>query len=294
MLCREFLGNTRKNFICLSPDHRDRNPSMGYDKNSCRAHCFSCNATYDIYDLVGIYFKIDDKVEQFKKVEELYGCGGNAVKKKVEKPTKPIDVESITKYIKQCIKNVYLTDFFHKRGLNDDTISNCKLGFDVDKNAVVIPYSKALTYYQRRSVVDKAFYKPKTEDAGVEPLYNEQAMRLKTRVPIFIVESPICAMSISQCGGNAVALCGTGHNKLIELIKKRQPTGTLIICLDNDDAGKTATENLVKELSKLLTSYSCNLQKGEKVSFCESIDALDTITAKSVAEAAKKAISMKK
>ena len=48
-----YIGvNTRKNFICLSPEHRDRNPSMGYDKGGCRAHCFSCNATYDIYDLV--------------------------------------------------------------------------------------------------------------------------------------------------------------------------------------------------------------------------------------------------
>jgi len=251
-----YIGvNTRKNFICLSPEHRDRNPSMGYDKGGCRAHCFSCNATYDIYDLVGLYFKIDDKGEQYKKVEELYGFSNNSTKKKVVKPTKkveskPIDTESITKYIEKCIKDVYLTDFFHKRGLSDDTIATCKLGFDVDANAVVIPYSRAMTYYQRRSVVDKAFFKPKTEDAGPEPLYNEQAMRLKTRVPIFIVESPICAMSISQCGGNAVALCGTGHNKLIELIKKRQPTGTLIICLDNDEAGKTATEKLVKELAK--------------------------------------------
>lgn len=250
-----FGVNTRGNFICLSPDHRDRNPSMGYDKSSCRAHCFACNATYDIYDLAGLYFKIDDKGEQYKKVEELYGFSNSSTKKKVVRPTKKdesemINTEPITKYIKKCIKDVYLTDFFHKRGLTDDTIKTCMLGFDVEENAIVIPYSRALTYYQRRSVVDKAFYKPPKDKAGTEPLYNEQAMRLKTRVPIFIVESPICAMSISQCGGNAVALCGTGQTKLIELIKKRQPTGTLIICLDNDEAGKTATEKLVKELSK--------------------------------------------
>lgn len=270
-LQRYFGVSTTRNFKCLNPTHNDDKPSMGYDKENYRAHCFGCDAYYDIYDLVGLYFKIDDKGEQFKKVQEIYDPSAlnysKAPTKKVAPPVqtkeKPKEEtltpeqleknqEEIKTYINKCISDVHKTTYWHDRGLSDETIVACKLGYDEKKDAVVIPYSRALNYYQLRFVKDKKFYKPPTNYAGEEPLYNEQALRLKTRVPIFIVESPICALSVTQCGGNAVALCGVScYMKVVNLAKKRKPTGTLVICLDNDDPGKEHTEKLVKELSKI-------------------------------------------
>ncbi|MBQ8748969.1 MAG: AAA family ATPase [Clostridia bacterium] len=226
---------------------------MGYDKNSNRAHCFGCDASYDIFDLVGIYFGIDDKGEQFKKVQSLYGGGSTSLpqpkKKKVQNKEK--NIEDIKQYIIDCKANIYKTDYFEKRGLTNETIERCNLGYDEKENAVVIPYSKAMDYFQRRSVVDKKFFKPKTEDAGQEPLYNAQALKLKTRKPIFIVESPICAMSIIQCGGMAVALCGTGLEKLLAKIRTKKPLGTLVLALDNDDAGELAKTKLIGKLREI-------------------------------------------
>ena len=248
---------TTRNFKCVNPMHRDDNPSMGYDKNSCRAHCFGCDASYDIYDLVGLYFGIDDKSEQFKKVQSLYGVGGNSLptskKKKVQSKEK--NIGNIKQYIIDCKANIYKTDYFAKRGLTNETLERCNLGYDEKEDAVVIPYSKAMDYFQRRSVKEKKFYKPKTEDAGQEPLYNAQALRLKTRKPIFIVESPICAMSIIQCGGMAVALCGTGLEKLLAKIRTKKPLGTLVISLDNDDAGEQATSRLMAKLRELEAKF---------------------------------------
>lgn len=244
---------TTRNFKCLNPMHHDDNPSMGYDKNSNRAHCFGCDASYDIFDLVGIYFGIDDKGEQFKKVQSLYGGGSTSLpqpkKKKVQNKEK--NIEDIKQYIIDCKANIYKTDYFEKRGLTNETIERCNLGYDEKENAVVIPYSKAMDYFQRRSVVDKKFFKPKTEDAGQEPLYNAQALKLKTRKPIFIVESPICAMSIIQCGGMAVALCGTGLEKLLAKIRTKKPLGTLVLALDNDDAGELAKTKLIGKLREI-------------------------------------------
>lgn len=263
-LQRYFGVNTARNFKCLNPLHNDDNPSMGYEKGKCRAHCFGCDAYYDLYDLVGLYFGIENKGEQLKKVQELYDSGALYSRKiptpKVKKvETKKLTAEQLEKnqgeikaYIKDCIDNVHKTTYWHDRGLTDETIVACKLGYDEKKDAVVIPYSRALNYYQLRFIKDKKFYKPPTNYAGEEPLYNEQAMRLKTRVPIFIVESPICALSITQCGGNAVALCGVScYMKVVNIAKIKKPTGTLIICLDNDEKGKEHTEKLVKELSKI-------------------------------------------
>lgn len=244
---------TTRNFKCINPMHNDDNPSMGYDKNSCRAHCFGCDASYDIFDLVGLHFGIDDKGEQFKKVQNLYGGGSTSLpstkKKKIQKTEK--NIENIKQYIMECKNNVFKTDYFAKRGLTADTIERCNLGYDDKEDAVVIPYSKAMDYFQRRSVKEKRFYKPKTEEAGQEPLYNAQALNLKTRKPVFIVESPICAMSIIQCGGMAVALCGTGLEKLLAKIRSKKPLGSLVLALDNDEAGEQATARLIGKLREL-------------------------------------------
>ena len=256
-----FGVDTRKNFRCINPNHIDSNPSMGYDKNQCRAHCFSCEQSYDLYDMVGIYFNITDKGEQFRKVQELYdrsvGVSNTKItpKKKVEKVARKINTDDIKKYIQKCKDCVSKTDYFLNRGLTVETIERCNLGYDEEEDAVVIPYSKAMDYYQRRSVKDKRFYKPKTEDAGEEPLYNAQALRLKTRKPIFIVESAICAMSIIQCGGMAVALNGTGATKLYNMIKGKKPLGTLLLCLDNDDAGRDNTIKIKNKLQELDVKY---------------------------------------
>lgn len=248
---------TTRNFKCINPMHNDDNPSMGYDKNSCRAHCFGCDASYDIFDLVGLHYGIDDKVEQLKKVQNLYGGGSTSLpstkKKKVQKAEK--NIENIKQYIMECKYNVFKTDYFSKRGLSADTIERCNLGYDDKEDAVVIPYSKAMDYFQRRSVREKRFYKPKTEEAGQEPLYNAQALNLKTRKPIFIVESPICAMSIIQCGGMAVALCGTGLEKLLAKIRSKKPLGSLILALDNDEAGEQATARLIGKLRELEAKF---------------------------------------
>lgn len=48
--------NTKKQFICLDPDHNDERPSMGIvpQSNFTRAHCLSCGAIADIFDAVHI------------------------------------------------------------------------------------------------------------------------------------------------------------------------------------------------------------------------------------------------
>lgn len=254
---------TTRNFKCLNPMHNDDNPSMGYDKNSNRAHCFGCGASYDIFDLVEIYFGIKDKGEQFKKVQEIYGGGSSATKKsaktiqknenKVEKASKKQEIHD---YIEACIKNAKKTDFFKTRGITDESVVRFGLGYDVERKAIMIPYNKTYTYYQTRCIEKKKFFKPKSEDAGAEPLYNAEALKLKDKTPIFVVESPLCAISIMQCGGMAISTCGTsGINKVITVVKKKAPKGSLILCLDNDEPGQRASLELSDKLKELKIKF---------------------------------------
>ena len=65
--------STRKPFLCLNPDHNDRNPSMSYDRRRNKVHCFSCGADYDLLDLIGIEYGLRDPKEIFEKAYSLYG-----------------------------------------------------------------------------------------------------------------------------------------------------------------------------------------------------------------------------
>lgn len=254
-----FGVDTRKNFKCLCPTHNDDNPSMGFNRDKHQAHCFSCDACYDIYDLVGIYFNLPEVKDQLQKVEQLYDHGTtNPVKTKSNpKPTKKqeeqpeLKIAEIKAYCEECKNNAYKTDYFGKRGLLAETVSRCNLGFDEKENAIVIPYSKTMEYFQRRNVLEKKFYKPKSSDAGQEPIYNMQALRLKIRKPVFVVESALCAISIIQCGGQAIALNGTGAEKLYTMVKAKKPLGTLILALDNDEPGKEHSAKIRQKLIEM-------------------------------------------
>ena len=64
--------NIRKNFICLNPEHLESTPSMSYDARRNKVHCFGCGADYDIFNLIGIEYGLDDFQSQFNKACELY------------------------------------------------------------------------------------------------------------------------------------------------------------------------------------------------------------------------------
>ena len=241
--------NRAKKVSC--PFHKDKTPSLSIDENKNMFKCFSagCDFAGDGITLVARLKNIDN-FEAAKQIAQDFHLNIDIDNLISEHP-----VMKIKTYIKECIQNVSKTDYFEKRGLDEHTIKAYFLGYDVKEKAVVIPYSSALTYYQRRSIVDKKFYKPKTEEAGEEPLWNAQALNRQDKTPVFIVESPICALSIMQYGGLAVALCGCGYNKLVETLKKKPTNSTIILCLDNDDAGIKTTEKIIKEFKALKIKY---------------------------------------
>ena len=197
--------NSRDKGLC--PFHREKTASFSVDRNTNIFTCFGCGETGDVITFVA---KIKDiePYEAAKLLAEMYRIDISD-----SKPQKP----SIKKYLQACMKDADKTDYFAKRGLTSDTVKKFCLGYDVHRNAVVIPYSSELTYYQTRSIADKKFFKPPTEDAGAEPLFNRKALWASEKEPVFVVESPICALSVMQSGGLAVSLCGVGGaSKLIK------------------------------------------------------------------------------
>ena len=231
----------------LCPFHHEKTPSFTVDPGNQMFKCFGCGVGGDAIKFVEMIKGIEP-IDAAKLLAEMYH----------------IDIEDrpkskgqlITEYLKKCIADIDKTDYFQKRGLKASTIKNFRLGYDAYRKAVVIPYSSQLLYYQTRGTEEKTFYKPKTEDAGPEPIYNIEAMRLKTKEPIFIVESPICAMSVVQSGGNAIATCGTsGWKKVIDEVKKKKPLGGFIVCMDNDEPGRAASKSICDAFRELAVHF---------------------------------------
>lgn len=280
-----YYGVDVENKKCICPFHGDTNASMMVNTTKNKVHCYGCGEDADVVNIVEKMENVDcktaieilreryglwsseallsneemDKLQQeVQKRQQLRKQEEEKERAEFKKRNELFKAKS-KKYIPQCALNASRTDFFHKRGLTDETIRRFNLGYDVKKKCIVVPYSRSNTYYQIRYINEKKFRKPVAKEAGNEPLYNEELLYYeKTKTDcIFVVESPICAMSISQCGGEAVALCGVANwNKLVDYLRKKKSDKTLVLCLDNDEAGRTTTQKIVTEMDKIKQKYS--------------------------------------
>jgi hypothetical protein len=235
--------NSRDKGLC--PFHREKTPSFSIDRKNNIFTCFGCGETGDVITFVSKIKEVEP-LEAAKLLAEMFHIDVDDCTKRT----------SIKDYLKACIKDADKTDYFQKRGLTKEMVKKYCLGYDVKRNAIVLPYSSELRYYQTRSISDKKFYKPTNEEAGAEPLFNHKALWGTSKEPVFIVESPLCALSIMQCGGVSVSLCGVGGaNKLVKEVKSKKPNAPLVLCLDNDEPGQKASASLEKELQAAKIPY---------------------------------------
>lgn len=263
----ERFGNLKLNrsHMACCPFHSEKNPSFSVKESDGIFKCFSCGESGDAIDFVS-KIKGIESLDAVKLIADMYGIEnsqndkkpqarpGTSITNRVQKTASVATKQGIKDYIKTCITDIHKTDYFANRGLTKETIQKFGLGYDAKKQCVVIPYSSEHTYYQTRSTDCKEFRKPPTEIAGAEPLWNIKA--LSGMGTVFIVESPICAMSIMQCNGVAVATCGTGGiNKLISEIKVKKSRCTFILSLDNDEPGQTAQQEIANQLFELNIKY---------------------------------------
>ena len=233
------ISNTKRNFRCISHSHDDKHPSMSYNQKEHYVKCFSCGYTGNILSVASEYWGIS-KSDAMKKLIDMY----------------------IPSYSQQFEKNNQSPiEYLHKRGLTDETIEYFNISFEDNFQAtyttkdgkakyfsmgsvVKIPSDKDCKSYLIRSISKKRFYKP---SGSTEPLFF--ADELEQNEPVVVVESVFCAMIIHQIGGHAVALNGTGWQKLLSTLNTKKSPPPIILSLDNDAAGQRAAEQLYDELT---------------------------------------------
>lgn len=194
-------------------------------------------------------------------------------------PAGPAETPNYSEYYRQCaerLKDRNAVSYLTARGISIETAAAYNLGFDPNADPasapgatgneyrphqcarIIIPFDAG--HYMGRSIdpnTPKEFRKLNNKKAGnadTIPLFNIDC--IYSAETAFITEGAIDALSIIEAGSAAAALNSTSNvDKLLKQLESRPTAATLIICLDNDDAGKKAAQRLKDGLQRLNISY---------------------------------------
>ncbi|MBP7118582.1 toprim domain-containing protein [Candidatus Woesebacteria bacterium] len=129
------------------------------------------------------------------------------------------------------------------RNLTPDTITHFRLGYDADKDAIVIPNFKRGELinigYRYLNPDAKAKY---TRERGAEIwLYNEEGINeSKEKGAVLVVEGEFDLMSVWQAGIKSVVSVASGKNSYGVWLELLDNIPKVYLAFDNDKAGKSA------------------------------------------------------
>ena len=245
---------------------QERKPSAGIRKSDGTFHCFACNETHSLPEVISYCFGYNDilgkqglkwivknfatvQVENRKDIE--LDLERKPQSKRISRDVEYVSEEELDKYR-------YYHSYWKKRGIVDEEIIELfDLGYDVSDKAITFPVkdiSGNCVFVARRSVKTKFFNYPK----GVEkPLYGLYELIKSSHDSksypdeVFVCESMIDCLLLWQAGFYAVALNGLGNDlqfvQLSQLMCRK-----IILATDNDKAGKKARERIKKQVKRKL------------------------------------------
>lgn len=260
-------------------------------KDGTHFTCWSgeCFTHADIIDIIGIENQMTDYNDKLMKAADIYNVEiekgnysiqGNPSFNKApssEKTAPNLKVnkeleekhEKIKKYL-NTLKNRPLAaadeklfhEYLQSRGISVATAEKHGILFDPnfkwgtqgkEWKALVIPTSEMS--FNARNIDPAAGSGDRFRKAGETHLFNFQ--EFKKSENIFIVEGEIDALSITEAGGNAVAVGSVSNIKLVAPEIKKYDTNKqfkLFIMLDNDENGKRANKQLIESLESELNN----------------------------------------
>lgn len=273
------LEKKGKSHMGLCPFHDDKEPSLSVDQSKGLYHCFGCGESGDVFDLVmkikGIGFK--------EALSYLKGGSASITSPDPEYTKQPVavaveDLNAVMNYYHHQLPNhPEAVDYLEGRKLQDwELLNRFKIGFapgdlrskvsekqyqelkdiglftekgrEAFAGCIVFPLlddqGRVVSFYGRkvssRSKVQHLYLK-----GPHRGLFNGKAFKVFSERILF-TESIIDALSLMVAGvQNVVPLYGSnGVTSDHETALKENRTKEIILALDNDEAGRTASEKL--------------------------------------------------
>lgn len=252
----------RKAFRCLSPAHEDKHPSMSYNPRGSNVHCFACGVTYDLLDLIGLDYGLDDFSEKYEKACLLFGFENPHLE--YHKNEKKSQISDFPEKIKddrsdeldllrnQADNNI---GYFESRGV---TAESCKkYGLFQHEGRAYFPVMEkgCCAGWCARAVNDELQPRYKNSKGALGLFNGDHLSENGGGKRLFITEGIIDAICLEQMGEQAVALCGSQNTaKLLrrcEVNLQAANSWRFVLCGDLDTAGQKMNEALSDGLQKL-------------------------------------------
>lgn len=271
-----------KGYVCPVCGSGSGNHGTGITtKDGVHFTCWrGCFTSADLIDIIGIEHGVEDYNGKLTAAAEAMGItidGRGADKgsrsgsrnqnhSKSERYTQPAlhntqPSEDYTAFFLQASNAIGETDYH--RGISLETLKRYKIGYTENYQgenkaahgwkALIIPTSRSS--YVIRNTDPAAAKENRYRKQGMVQIFNAGALDRLER-PVFVVEGELDALSIIDAGEGAVALGSISNTrKLLEILKKKEQIPTLILCLDNDEAGTQALETLREGLAGIGAKY---------------------------------------
>lgn len=267
--------------LCGSGTGAHKTAAFSIDRDGVHGKCFACGFYGDIFDLeaakTGLPLAEATKAVMARYPSPLDNYFARKAREQMQGPSSPIGSEKpaaaaapvpppvvpspsadFARKLQEGAELLAGSDaerYLEGRGFNLDSMLRFSLGYDPSHYfpgrgsfpAVIGAYGQNKNYVFWRAISEKHYDKPKTAEAGEEPVFNVEA--LYAGGPVFVVESQFCAISIEQEGGHAVAIGGCGIEKLLKQLAEKPAAGLLLLSLDNDEPGQIQQSKLAEKLT---------------------------------------------
>ncbi len=308
----ELISQLRANGINLIQKHKDgpthiqiccpyhangmeRRPSAGLRKSDGIFHCFACNETHSLSEVISHCFGHDDdvvgkfgwqwllrnfatvQIEERKDVNldfsrhstnSSLGISNRNGRGSCGRGSDFVTEQELDKYR-------YFHPYMYKRGLTDEIIELFDIGYDKDTDCITFPVRDIngnTLFVARRSVKSKFFNYPNGVEKPLYGLYElfqitnrrdefkddigGTVVRYSFAREIIVCESMLDALSFWTVGKYAVALNGVESELQIKQLKEL-PCRKIILATDADEKGMLARQRIRKKIGsrKLITEY---------------------------------------
>ena len=252
------VENVSRPFRCPNPDHDDREPSAKYYADKHQVHCFGCEQTWDVFQLVGMVGGISSFPEQAKAVADAVGYRlsddweyrprrlrrSRPVRPPFDKP-RHAGGENVIEACVRAHEALFTPQgdvgrrYLHWRGLDDADIARYGLGYSARPGEIMaefhwyepealgfvtIPFCDkhcdAVTYAMARTISRGAVNNKEWRPKGLtSPLWREWMLTNATPV-VYVTEGLLDAMALEkQIGKPTMALGGVSYaNRLASVL----------------------------------------------------------------------------
>ena len=251
-------------------------------KDGTHWHCFKCGFHGDMIELIAQEYGLENggSREAFDTARAVYGITLDDDTQHTYNTTytptahntqdvrTPKTEDDFKAYIDAHTGKGTDLSYLQARGISEETALALRFGYDADDKTIVIPIK---TIYGKEYYIKRYTTERKDKDGNIiryhvpkggtnSGIFNEQALReIPPRIasrgyaPIFICEGAINAASIIEVGGRAIAINSTANARSFvdALSRDAYRCERYVVCMDNDAAGKAATDILVNGLKEL-------------------------------------------